>query len=96
MIIIDDVERLLDFVAIGPRFSNQVLQALLARSNKQTNKQTNITVTRIKRIRFFCLLAAARHALFCLACIDGWNPSLSYYAVRSIMFERAVKKKSEL
>ena len=29
LIIIDDIERMLDFVSIGPRFSNAVLQALL-------------------------------------------------------------------
>jgi vesicle-fusing ATPase len=29
MIIIDDIERCLDYTPIGPRFSNQVLQALL-------------------------------------------------------------------
>merc|ERR1740130_2554441 len=34
MIIIDDVERVLDFVSIGPRFSNQMLQALLVLTKK--------------------------------------------------------------
>ncbi len=29
IIILDDIERLLDFVAIGPRFSNTLLQTLL-------------------------------------------------------------------
>ena len=29
MIVLDDIERLLEYVAIGPRFSNVVLQALL-------------------------------------------------------------------
>lgn len=29
IIILDDIERLLEYVAIGPRFSNTVLQALL-------------------------------------------------------------------
>ena len=34
MIIIDDLERLIEFVSIGPRFSNQVLQALLVLTKK--------------------------------------------------------------
>jgi vesicle-fusing ATPase len=29
VVVLDDIERLLEFVAIGPRFSNAVLQALL-------------------------------------------------------------------
>lgn len=29
MIVLDDIERLLEFIHIGPRFSNAVLQALL-------------------------------------------------------------------
>lgn len=29
MIILDDIERLLEYVAIGPRFSNTLLQTLL-------------------------------------------------------------------
>ena len=29
VIILDDIERLLEYVAIGPRFSNIILQALL-------------------------------------------------------------------
>ena len=33
-----------------------------------------------------------------LACIDGWNPSLSYtdFAVRYKVFEQSLKKTSEL
>ena len=38
MIIIDDLERLIEFVSIGPRFSNQVLQALLVLTKKNPPK----------------------------------------------------------
>merc|ERR1719334_2826894 len=34
-VILDDIERLLDYVQIGPRFSNLVLQALLVLLKKQ-------------------------------------------------------------
>ena len=32
--ILDDIERLLEFVAIGPRFSNTILQTLLVLTKK--------------------------------------------------------------
>ena len=35
LIVLDDIERLLDYVAIGPRFSNVVLQALLILLKRQ-------------------------------------------------------------
>ena len=35
LIVLDDIERLLEYVAIGPRFSNVVLQALLVLLNRQ-------------------------------------------------------------
>lgn len=35
MIILDDIERLLEYVSIGPRFSNIILQALLVLLKKQ-------------------------------------------------------------
>ncbi|KAI8476967.1 MAG: N-ethylmaleimide sensitive fusion protein [Monoraphidium minutum] len=35
IVILDDIERLLEYVAIGPRFSNQVLQVLLVLAKKQ-------------------------------------------------------------
>jgi len=39
LIIIDDIERLLDYVILGPRFSNSVLQALLVLINKVPPKE---------------------------------------------------------
>jgi vesicle-fusing ATPase len=33
--VLDDIERLLEYVAIGPRFSNAVLQTLLVLLKKQ-------------------------------------------------------------
>jgi vesicle-fusing ATPase len=35
LIVLDDIERLLEFVHIGPRFSNTVLQALLVLIKKK-------------------------------------------------------------
>ncbi len=35
VIVLDDIERLLEYVAIGPRFSNAVLQTLLVLLKKQ-------------------------------------------------------------
>ncbi len=35
IVVIDDIERLLDYVAIGPRFSNAVLQTLLVLLKRQ-------------------------------------------------------------
>jgi len=39
LIIMDDIERLIDYVSIGPRFSNLVLQALLVLINKTPPKE---------------------------------------------------------
>ncbi len=41
-IVIDDIERLLDYVAIGPRFSNLVLQSLLVLLRKLPPLQVTI------------------------------------------------------
>lgn len=38
MIVLDDIERLLEYVAIGPRFSNTILQVLLILLKKQPPK----------------------------------------------------------
>ena len=38
MVVLDDIERLLEFVAIGPRFSNAILQTLLVLLKKQPPK----------------------------------------------------------
>lgn len=43
-IIVDDIERLLDYVAIGPRFSNAVLQALLVLLKKKLRKGRKLIV----------------------------------------------------
>ncbi|XP_020616810.1 vesicle-fusing ATPase-like [Orbicella faveolata] len=43
-IIVDDIERLLDYVAIGPRFSNTVLQALLVLLKKKLRKGRKLIV----------------------------------------------------
>ena len=44
IIILDDIERLLEYVAIGPRFSNAVLQTLLVLLKKQPPKGRKLLV----------------------------------------------------
>ena len=44
IIILDDIERLLEYVAIGPRFSNSVLQTLLVLLKKQPPKGRKLLV----------------------------------------------------
>lgn len=46
MIVLDDIERLLEYVAIGPRFSNQVLQTLLVLLKKQPPAGRKLFVVR--------------------------------------------------
>ena len=43
-LIIDDIERLIDYAPVGPRFSNLVLQALLVLLKKQPPKGKNLLV----------------------------------------------------
>ncbi|KAK3751536.1 hypothetical protein QZH41_019426 [Actinostola sp. cb2023] len=43
-IIVDDIERLLDYVSIGPRFSNTVLQALLVLLKKKLRKGRRLII----------------------------------------------------
>uniref|UniRef100_A0A7R9YT48 Vesicle-fusing ATPase n=1 Tax=Chlamydomonas euryale TaxID=1486919 RepID=A0A7R9YT48_9CHLO len=44
IVILDDIERLLDYVAIGPRFSNAVLQVLLVLIKKQPPRGRKLLV----------------------------------------------------
>ncbi|EFN58861.1 hypothetical protein CHLNCDRAFT_29882 [Chlorella variabilis] len=44
VIVLDDIERLLEYVAIGPRFSNTVLQTLLVLLKKQPPQQRKLFV----------------------------------------------------
>ncbi len=44
IIVLDDIERLLEFVAIGPRFSNTVLQTLLVLLKKVPPQQRRLLV----------------------------------------------------
>jgi vesicle-fusing ATPase len=45
VILIDDIERVIEYVDIGPRFSNQMLQCLLVMINKATNNKLTIILT---------------------------------------------------
>lgn len=40
-IVIDNIERLIEYVDIGPRFSNNILQALLILIKRLPDKQSN-------------------------------------------------------
>jgi vesicle-fusing ATPase len=44
VIVIDDIERILDYVAIGPRFSNTVLQTLLVLLKKAPSKGRKLLI----------------------------------------------------
>ncbi|OZJ01745.1 hypothetical protein BZG36_05177, partial [Bifiguratus adelaidae] len=44
VIVVDDIERLLDFVPIGPRFSNSVLQALMVLLKKKPPKNRRLLI----------------------------------------------------
>ena len=44
MVVLDDIERLLEFVPIGPRFSNALLQTLLVLLKKQPPKVRTLCV----------------------------------------------------
>jgi vesicle-fusing ATPase len=53
LIVIDDIERLIEFIHIGPRFSNTILQSLLVLIKKrppQDKKLLVIGTTSMKRI----------------------------------------------
>lgn len=47
-VVVDDIERLLDYVPIGPRFSNLVLQALLVLLKKAPPK---VSVASMNKLR---------------------------------------------
>lgn len=44
IIVLDDLERLLEYVSIGPRFSNTILQVLLVLLKKQPPKGRRLLV----------------------------------------------------
>lgn len=43
-VIVDDIERLIDYVPIGPRFSNTILQALIVLLKKKTKKGKKLLI----------------------------------------------------
>lgn len=45
MVVLDDIERLLEYVGIGPRFSNTILQTLLVLLKKQPPEVCSLTAT---------------------------------------------------
>ena len=61
MVVLDDIERLLEYVAIGPRFSNNILQTLLVLLKKQP-----------PRVQPWALALSAcnQPQLSCMLCID--------------------------
>lgn len=51
IILIDDIERIIEYVDIGPRFSNQLLQCMLVMINMATENNLTIVVTSSLDIR---------------------------------------------
>lgn len=68
LIVIDDIERLIEFSPIGPRFSNAVLQTLLVLLKKPPDEHHRLLV--------LCTSALDRRALRDLELIDACNVSL--------------------
>ena len=44
MVVLDNIERLIDFVNSGPRFSNSILQAILVLTKKHPHKNRKIFI----------------------------------------------------
>lgn len=56
IILIDDFERIIEYVDIGPRFSNTVLQCLMVKINDSVNNKLSIVLTTSIDIRTISLL----------------------------------------
>lgn len=65
-VVVDDIERLLDYVPIGPRFSNLVLQALLVLLKKAPPK------VRVHQTPLYC-----QYMLLCSCHQIPWKDQLS-------------------
>lgn len=65
LLVIDDIERLIDFSPIGPRFSNTVLQTLLVLLKKTPTEQHRLLV--------ICTSGLQRHTLRDLELVDAFN-----------------------
>mmetsp|Transcript_15409 Transcript_15409/g.23160 ORF Transcript_15409/g.23160 Transcript_15409/m.23160 type:complete len:302 (+) Transcript_15409:1517-2422(+) len=66
LLLIDDIERLIEYTPIGPRFSNTVLQTLLVLLKK-------IPAEEDRRLLVICTTALPRHTLKDLEFIDVFN-----------------------
>lgn len=66
LIVIDDIERLIEFSPIGPRFSNAVLQTLLVLLKKPPGEHNH-------RLLVICTSALPKHALQDLELVDAFN-----------------------
>mmetsp|Transcript_26423 Transcript_26423/g.105740 ORF Transcript_26423/g.105740 Transcript_26423/m.105740 type:complete len:405 (+) Transcript_26423:3-1217(+) len=69
LLVIDDVERLVEYTPIGPRFSNTVLQTLLVLLKKPPPEQD-------RRLLIICTTALPRQTLRDLELIDVFNITL--------------------
>ena len=63
IIVLDDLERLLEYVPIGPRFSNTILQVLLVLLKKQPPQGRRLLVLGVPPI---CLLRLRKACRGCL------------------------------
>lgn len=61
IVILDDIERLLEYVAIGPRFSNTILQTLLVLLKKVCGAVVGMSATG--------LVSRGRRLMCCHSCL---------------------------
>ncbi|XP_015764199.1 PREDICTED: vesicle-fusing ATPase-like [Acropora digitifera] len=86
-IIVDDIERLLDYVAIGPRFSNTVLQALLVLLKKKLRKGRKLTVIGT---------TSCRDVLETMGIVEAFNTVIHVSSLSSIDHLKAVFQEVKL
>ncbi|AOC55223.1 AAA+ ATPase predicted domain [Lymphocystis disease virus 3] len=107
-IILDDVERWLDYVPVGPRFSNSVLQTLFALLKNSQRKlliivtceykdfldQTGLTAVFDAVIRIPCVSTNKQlmDVLKLLSAFDAWDRTTVLEAVQNKEFEIGIKK----
>jgi vesicle-fusing ATPase len=107
LIVLDDIERLLDYVAIGPRFSNVVLQALLILLKRQPPEGRKLLVigttslphvfedmglTATFNVSLHCPLLTQRDAKVVLSQLGAFEPHELDPAVAMLDHETPIKR----
>ncbi|BGP37599.1 transport between ER and Golgi ATPase protein [Rhodotorula kratochvilovae] len=87
VIVVDGIERILDWVPIGPRFSNGVLQALLVLLNKRPPKDRRLLILST---------TSNRHMLTEMDAMDAFSTSLAVPAITTLPQLRSVLESVEL